>query len=300
MLGVVCSKMIGIVCVCMVKWHGLWFRGFCVNVATGGSSSQRAFLVWCFHLVTVFVCVFCCPLPSCVCLTSETNMLKRKGESAPAPASKQGKAPVDMALIESTYACSSIFLHVLTRIAYPTVYQDITALACHTYLGFGGLLCPLVPPLPSFRRFDKVENIMEEMDEVEAEIETEILKVHERFWARKHAVLQKRNAALKAIPNFWAKACDNHPSLGQLFNELDKLILQSVESLESDESNPSVGFTLIFHFKPNPFFTNKTLTLQSKNPQDPEEECTITPSPIDWKDKKVRAIAHRSSPSLIS
>jgi hypothetical protein len=151
------------------------------------------------------------------------------------------------------------------------------------------------------RRFDKVENIMEEMDEVEAEIENEILKVHERFWARKHEVLQKRNAALKAVPNFWAKACDNHPSLGQLFNQLDKEILKSVDSLESDESNPSVGFTLIFHFKPNPYFTNKTLTLQSKTPQDPEEECTIIPSPIDWKDQKVRAVSHcHLSPSVMS
>lgn len=89
---------------------------------------------------------------------------------------------------------------------------------------------------------------------------------------------------------------NNHPSLTQMFNKLDNAILQSCTSIESDESNPKSGFNLIFHFKPNKYFNNKSLSVELALPKDEPENSddedddvqpTITPSKVEWKDAKL-------------
>ncbi len=69
------------------------------------------FFLFRFLIMCMLMRVFLLPVvplalsPSGVLTRSAINMLKRKGDAAAAaPASKQGKTPVDQALIESTYA----------------------------------------------------------------------------------------------------------------------------------------------------------------------------------------------------
>jgi hypothetical protein len=123
---------------------------------------------------------------------------------------------------------------------------------------------------------------------VDEKIEVEILAVHAKFWPQKNAILQKRNAALKAIPHFWHNACDHHPSLSQLFNALDKSILKACTSIESIENNPAHGFDLIFHFDDNKYFSNKSLKIAYVMATADSAE-SAQPSPITWSDAKYSA-----------
>lgn len=121
--------------------------------------------------------------------------------------------------------------------------------------------------------------------------------MHKRFWNEKKPLFQKRNEILKQIPNFWVIALGNHPTLGQILNKLDEGIFQACTSIESDESDPKRGFTLVFSFKPNQYFTNESLSVEvvmpeeivehdeqdADNGEDDPNEPTLMPSTVNWK-----------------
>jgi template-activating factor I len=142
---------------------------------------------------------------------------------------------------------------------------------------------------------NRADDVLEELADVDAKIEMEVLEVHKRFWDEKKALFTKRNEILKTIPNFWATALSNHPTLGQLLTYMDSDILKYCTSIESDESDPKRGFTLILHFRPNKYFSNSNLSVEVIMPQeivdDDEDETdanepTLAPSAIVWKDAK--------------
>jgi flagellar motor switch protein FliG len=51
----------------------------------------------------------------------------------------------------------------------------------------------------------------------------------------------KRNEILKAIPNFWATALNNHPTLGQILNELDTEFRGHLERVQSEHQTKVDG-----------------------------------------------------------
>ena len=137
--------------------------------------------------------------------------------------------------------------------------------------------------------------MLEQLAEVDQQIEAEVLEVHKRFWSQKQPLFHKRNEILKAIPHFWATALNNHPTLGQILNELDQGILAACTSIESDESDPKSGFTLTLNFAPNKYFKNSALAVRVLMPEeivDEEDEedqdanePTLEPlQEVQWKD----------------
>lgn len=62
------------------------------------------------------------------------------------------------------------------------------------------------------------------------------------------------------IPNFWCQAMCNHEVLAQLVTERDEEALAYLQDVRVEDYNDQQGFRLVFHFGPNPFFTNSELS----------------------------------------
>lgn len=72
---------------------------------------------------------------------------------------------------------------------------------------------------------------------------------------------EKRNEAIKKIPNFWLTAFINHPQISSILEEDEEECLHFLEAIDVEEfEDIRSGYRINFHFEENPFFTNKTLT----------------------------------------
>ena len=70
-----------------------------------------------------------------------------------------------------------------------------------------------------------------------------------------------KNEDVKGIPSFWLTIFKNVEMLAEMVQEADEPVLESLTDITVtfSEKDP-MGFTLHFHFAPNPFFTNSILT----------------------------------------
>ena len=62
---------------------------------------------------------------------------------------------------------------------------------------------------------------------------------------------------MKEIPSFWAAAMSNHGTVGQLVSEEDVVALDALSDIRVEYNDTWSGFTLIFTFKENKYFSNK-------------------------------------------
>ncbi|KAG8913352.1 hypothetical protein FRC01_004581 [Tulasnella sp. 417] len=96
---------------------------------------------------------------------------------------------------------------------------------------------------------------------------------------------------MKGIPQFWLTALQNHMEIREMITERDEKALKSLTDMTLDLLPGTEGFVLTFHFAPNDYFANATLTktyyyqpeldyLGDWNYQR-AEGCTI-----DWKEDK--------------
>lgn len=111
---------------------------------------------------------------------------------------------------------------------------------------------------------------------------------------------EKQNSALlKAaaspsggIPSFWMTAMSNSEAVNGMITEKDREALTYVTDIEREfvEGDPEKGDRLVFHFAPNNFFTNATLTKEYHTEYDEDHgEPRITDvvgCDIDWKSSK--------------
>ncbi|KAJ4489614.1 hypothetical protein C8J55DRAFT_422456 [Lentinula edodes] len=103
-------------------------------------------------------------------------------------------------------------------------------------------------------------------------------------------VYQKRRPVVKAIPKFWPIALMNHAMFAiHVQHKADQLALSYLEDLwvERDSKEPRC-FTLEFHFKENPHFTNTVLKKEYKyvpskavSDEKPDAEG-LTPSALEF------------------
>lgn len=64
----------------------------------------------------------------------------------------------------------------------------------------------------------------------------------------------------KGIPEFWLTALRNHMEISEMITERDEAAIKSLNDITLDLLPGTEGFVLTFHFAPNDFFTNATLT----------------------------------------
>ncbi|KAF9023438.1 hypothetical protein BDZ89DRAFT_1102710 [Hymenopellis radicata] len=110
-------------------------------------------------------------------------------------------------------------------------------------------------------------------------------------------VYAKRREIVKGIDKFWPVALMNHPTFAiQVQHNSDQLALSYLEDLwlVRDPKEPRC-YTIEFHFKENPHFTNKVLTKEYKYVDERgvseimldfswERDVEPSATKIDWKD----------------
>ncbi|ACI64183.1 predicted protein, partial [Thalassiosira pseudonana CCMP1335] len=92
---------------------------------------------------------------------------------------------------------------------------------------------------------------------------------------------------VKGIPQFWACAMGHVDVIGELITEEDVDCLDFLTDITSTDSTDGQGFSLTFHFSPNPYFTNTTLTKTYEVPnlltEDEPILQNVTGTTINWK-----------------
>lgn len=95
------------------------------------------------------------------------------------------------------------------------------------------------------------------------------------------------NANLTGVPEFWSCAMANIETISELLTERDNECLLHLEDIQCEDFDDGKGFTLTFHFKDNPFFTNRVLTKRYEVPNllldDEPILKNVKGCEIDWK-----------------
>lgn len=150
-------------------------------------------------------------------------------------------------------------------------------------------------PAPVRRRVAGLKGVQKEHSKLEAEFQEEVLELEKKYFAKFTPLYKKRadiiNGAtepsseevkageedeeqtetesaekteetaenIKGIPEFWLSAMKNQVSLAEMITERDEAALKDLTDIQMEYLDKP-GFRLIFHFAPNEFFTNKTIT----------------------------------------
>ena len=94
------------------------------------------------------------------------------------------------------------------------------------------------------------------------------------------------------VPDFWLTALRNHPAFEELITDKDAEVLSYLEDITSedlfDEDGDEEGFVVAFHFRDNPFFNNKALSVTYYEVQENGfvQVRDIVGSDIHWKEGK--------------
>lgn len=132
---------------------------------------------------------------------------------------------------------------------------------------------------------EKLQEIQDNLEKINEKASYEVLEVEQKYNEILKPVYDKRNEVIKSIPDFWITAFLSHPALGELLTEEDQKIFKYLSSLDvEDAKDVKSGYSITFHFNPNPFFEDvkltKTFTFLG------EGTTKITATPIKWKEGK--------------
>ncbi|CAN7041900.1 unnamed protein product [Brassica oleracea var. botrytis] len=132
---------------------------------------------------------------------------------------------------------------------------------------------------------ETLQEIQDDLEKINEKASDEVLEVEQKYNVIRKPVYDKRNEIIKAIPDFWLTAFLSHPALGELLTEEDQKIFKYLSSLDvEDAKDVKSGYSIAFHFNPNPYFEDEKLT---KTFTFLEEGTTkITATPIKWKEGK--------------
>lgn len=154
-------------------------------------------------------------------------------------------------------------------------------------------------PAPVRRRVAGLKGVQKEHSKLEAEFQEEVLELEKKYFAKFTPLYQKRAdivngvaeptpeevqageedeeeaeaeaeaesseqpaesaEGIKGIPEFWLSAMKNQISLAEMITDRDEAALKDLTDIQMEYLDKP-GFRLIFHFAPNDFFTNKTIT----------------------------------------
>ena len=108
---------------------------------------------------------------------------------------------------------------------------------------------------------------------------------------------ENENEEVAGIPEFWNVAMSNIETIDDLVTERDAECLNFLEDITCQDLPTGLGFTLKFHFKPNPYFSNSFLSKRYDVPNlllvdDEPILKNVTGCEIDWKDSDM-CLMHR-------
>lgn len=157
----------------------------------------------------------------------------------------------------------------------------------------------------------KLKEIDDEYLAIEKEYEKEVAKILKKYNDLQKPLLDKRrdtladksqaekdaadgNTGTPAVKGFWLEALSNHQQIADMIQPHDIPVLEYMKDVTYkyfDDEDPSTGFTLIFHFAENPYFTNEELTKEfyttNNSPyRDDIDIEQIKCSEIEWKTGK--------------
>ncbi|KAL8529597.1 hypothetical protein ACS0TY_006868 [Phlomoides rotata] len=130
---------------------------------------------------------------------------------------------------------------------------------------------------------EKLQEIQDELEKINEQASEEVVLLEQKYNEVRKPVYDKRNELIKSIPDFWLTAFMSHPALSELLTEEDQKIFKYLSNLEVEENKDvKSGYSITFHFKPNPYFENSTLTKTFSFPEEGTNDITATP--IKWKE----------------
>lgn len=130
---------------------------------------------------------------------------------------------------------------------------------------------------------EKLQEIQDELEKINEEASEKVLEVEQKYNEIRKPVYDKRNDVIKSIPDFWLTAFMSHPALSELLTDEDQKIFKYLSNLDVEDcKDVKSGYSITFHFKPNPYFEDTKLT---KTFTFLEEGTTkITATSIKWKE----------------
>ncbi|KPA78831.1 nucleosome assembly protein-like protein [Leptomonas pyrrhocoris] len=119
------------------------------------------------------------------------------------------------------------------------------------------------------------------------------VKVVDPVDEKQNSELEKAAASPSGgIPNFWLTAMSNSEALNSLITEKDRDALSHLVNIEKTfiDEDPEKGDRLVFHFSPNEYFTNATLTKEYHTEYDEDHGemriADVVGCTVDWKSPK--------------
>lgn len=155
-----------------------------------------------------------------------------------------------------------------------------------------------VSELDESKEFDaETQKALEDIDACQNEIDAlnekaseEILQAEQKFNKLRKPHFEKRNAVIERIPNFWVTAFVNHPQISAILDEDEEECLQFMTKVEVEEfEDIKSGYKICFHFKENPYFSNKVLSKEFHLGTSAEDEIgdpTSKSTEVSWSEGK--------------
>lgn len=158
-------------------------------------------------------------------------------------------------------------------------------------------------PVPVQRRIRKLYEVQDEFSKLNMEYQKERLVLEAKYTKLYSPLFDQRREVVagastvgtydladdgtedKGIEEFWLGCLSNLSEAGQFINDRDAEALKYLEDIRYEVlTGDDMGFKIVFHFKENPFFTNKTL--EKTYILDDTEELVpkqFIGTKIDWK-----------------
>jgi nucleosome assembly protein 1-like 1 len=155
-------------------------------------------------------------------------------------------------------------------------------------------------PPPLRQRVASLKSFQSEQVRIEARFQAEVRQLEKKYSAEYQPLYQKRFEVVngsadsngqgpEGIPEFWLSAMKNQPDIAVTITDRDEAALKYLTDIRVEYLD-GPDFRLLFHFSPNAFFTNLTL---SRTYHYKEDTSTGVTSPsgvegdgIDWRPGK--------------
>jgi len=138
-----------------------------------------------------------------------------------------------------------------------------------------------------------LESIQEQIEELNDKATEEILEVERKFNRLRKPIYERRNQAIRKIPDFWLKVFTSQDMLATLLLEEDLSAFKYLRELNvEDHDDVKSGFKISLTFDPNPFFKNSVLSKEFI--YDKDGNLTVVPTKIEWKEGRDLTKKHTS------
>lgn len=111
------------------------------------------------------------------------------------------------------------------------------------------------------------------------------------FFRLRKPFFEKRSLIIQRVDKFWVTTFINHPRISSILQDQEEEALHYMTKLTvEDFDDVKTGYSISFHFKENPYFTNEILTkefhLAAENQSTTDFTQTSTSTTIKWKEGK--------------